>query len=147
VTVTCTGTPPKAACSGPASPVTVTQAAPFTVAISVTTMANALLIPQAPSCRLGTPWNRLPILWILPMLLMLLWRRCKQTEARVWVPRLEFAVPVLLLASVAAAVSGCGGGGTTAVSSGTPPGTYTLTVTVATSTNLTHAQQLTLIVQ
>jgi hypothetical protein len=82
------------------------------------------------------------------MLLMLQWlRRCKQTEARVWVPRLEFAVPALLLASAAAAVSGCGGAGTTTVSSGTPPGTYTLTVTVATSTNLSHALQLTLIVK
>jgi hypothetical protein len=48
---------------------------------------------------------------------------------------------------MAAAASGCGGGTTTPVNNGTPQGTYTLTVTVAASSNLTHAQQLTLIVQ
>ena len=149
LTVSCTGAPPKAACSGPASPVTVTQAAPATVAINVSTLANGILIPSAPSSRLRTPWNRLPILWVLPMLLLLLWlRRCKQKEVCFRVARPAFAVPALLLAMVVAAASGCGGGGTTTpVNNGTPLGTYTLTVTVAAPSNLTHAQQLTLIVQ
>lgn len=153
LTVNCTGAPPKATCNGPASPVTVTQAAPATVAVSVTTTANALLIPPAPSSRLRTPWNHLPILWVLPMLLVLLWlRRCKHTEAPAWAARPAFAASVLLLAIVAAGMSGCGGGGATTpppppVNNGTPPGTYTLTVTVATSSNLTHTEQLTLTVQ
>jgi len=152
VTVSCTGAPPKAMCSGPASPVTVTQAAaPATVAISVTTTANALLTPPAPSSRLRTPWNRLPILWVLPTLLMLRWLRCrKRTEARAWAARPAFAASILLLAMLGAAMSGCSGGGTTfsppPVNTGTPPGTYTLTVTAA-SGNLTHTQQLTLAVQ
>jgi len=146
LTVSCAGAPPKAMCSGPASPVTVTQVAPATVAINVSTMANGMLIPSTSSSR--SPWNRLPILWVLPMLLMLLWlRRCIQTEACSSAARPAFAVPALLLAMVAAAASGCGGGTTTPVNSGTPLGTYTLTVTVAAPSNLTHTQQLTLIVQ
>jgi hypothetical protein len=149
VTASCTGAPPKATCSGPASPVTVKQTAPAAVAISVSTIANGLLIPTPPSSRLRTPWNHLPILWVLAMLLVLLWlRRCKQTEARAWAARLAFTA-VLLLAIVAVAMSGCGGGGgstTTPVNNGTPVGSYTLTVTAA-SGNLTHTQQLTLTVQ
>ncbi len=152
VTVTCTGAPAKATCTGPGSTVPVTQAGPTLVAISVSTMTNGMLIPPAPSSRLRTPWNRLPIVWVLPMLLILLWlRRCKQTEARAWAAKPAFAVPVLLLAMAGAAASGCGGGGSTTtplpVNSGTPTGTYTLTVTVATPSNLTHSQQLTLVVQ
>lgn len=112
-------------------------------------MAKGVLIPSAPPSRLSTPWNRLQILWVLPMLFMLLWLRgCRQTEACFCAARPTFAVPALLLAMVAAAASGCGGGGTAMpVNSGTPLGTYTLTVTVAAPGNLTHAQQLTLIVQ
>jgi hypothetical protein len=86
------------------------------------------------------------------MLLMLLWlRRYKQTDARAWAASPAFAASILLLAIMSAAMSGCGGGSATTPPpppvNGTPPGTYTLTVTVATSSNLTHAQQLTLIVQ
>jgi hypothetical protein len=58
-------------------------------------------------------------------------------------------VLVLLLATTIATIGGCGGGGSTPPppsTSGTPSGTYTMTVTVA-SGNLTHTQQLTLIVQ
>jgi hypothetical protein len=84
------------------------------------------------------------------MLLVPLWlRRCEQTEARVWTARLAFAASVLLLAVTIAAIGGCGGGGgstTTTVNNGTPVGSYTLTVTAA-SGNLTHTQQLTLMVQ
>jgi hypothetical protein len=150
VTVTCMGAPAKATCS-PGSTVPVTQTGPTLVAISVSTMAMGMLIPPAPSSRLRTHWNRLPILCAVPMLLMLLWlRRRKQSEARDWAARPAFAVPVLLLAMATAAASGCGGGSTTTpppLNSGTPPGTYTLTVTAATSSNLSHTQQLTLIVQ
>jgi hypothetical protein len=84
------------------------------------------------------------------MLLALLWlRRFQQTEARAWVARPAFAALVLLLAMMGAAMNGCGGSTPTPppLMNGTPPGTYTLTVTAATSSNLTHAQQLTLVVQ
>jgi hypothetical protein len=151
VTASCTGAPPKAMCSGPTSPVTVTQAAPPTVGISVTTTANALLIPGAPSPRLRIPWNHLPILWVPPTLLILLWlQRFRQTEARATAARPAFVASALLLAMLATAMGGCAGGGSTPTpppANGTPAGTYTLTVTLVTPSNLTHAEQLTLIVK
>src|SRR6266446_4403221 len=144
VTVSCMGAPPKATCTGPTA-VTVTQAAPAAVAINVSTTANGLLIPAAP--RLRTPLNRLPILWVVSILIgLLLLRRCKQTKARVWAARLAFAAPVLLLAMMTASIGGGTNSSLPPVNTGTPPGTYTLTVTAA-SGNLTHIQQLTLTVQ
>jgi hypothetical protein len=55
---------------------------------------------------------------------------------------------VLILAMVGTAAIGCGGSTKPVLGkNGTLPGTYTLTVTAATSSNLTHEQQLTLTVQ
>jgi hypothetical protein len=150
VTVSCTGAPSKATCSGPASPVTVTQA-PAAVAINVSTIANGLLIPTPPASRLRTPWNHLPILWVLAMLLVLLWlRRCKQAAAGgriAWAARSAFAASILLFA-MGAVMSGCGGGTPPPPpppSGGTPVGTYTLTVT-ATSATSSHPISLSLTV-
>jgi len=150
VTVSCTGAPFRATCSGPASAVTVTQAGPTTVAVSVSTTANGLLIPAPRSSWPKMPWNHLPIHWVLPMLLVLLWlRRCKQTAASGRIAgagRPAFIASILLFA-MGAAMSGCGGvvGGGGGGASGTPVGTYTLTVT-ATSTTLSHSIPLSLTV-
>jgi len=153
VTVSCTGAPSNATCSGPTSPVTVTHAGPAALAISASTKANGMMIPSAPSSRLRTPWNRVPALLVLTMLLMLLaLRSLKRREGYALVPRLAFAAPILLLATAIVVMNGCGGGGSSStppppVNNGTPPGTYTLTVTGTSSGNLTHSQQLTLTVQ
>ena len=86
------------------------------------------------------------------LLLFLRLRHWNQRETRAYVVRPAFAASVLLLSLVGAAIAGCGGGSSTTTPpppiSGTPPGTYTLTVTLAASSNnITHTQQLTLIVQ
>jgi hypothetical protein len=156
VAVSCTGAPSKALCSGPASPVTVTQAGPAVVAISVSTTANELLIPSAPRSRLDRLRNQLPILWLFAMLSMLLWMLLRrQAETRgvrsLWSPKPAFTELVLLFVVTIAAISGCNGGGSSSSppppgNNGTPVGTYTLTVT-AISGNLSHTQPLTLTVQ
>ncbi len=63
------------------------------------------------------------------------------------------ALPVVVLFVAMALASGCGGGGGTPTTTPTPPtvtgtpaGTYTLSVT-AVSGNVTHVQTLTLVVQ
>jgi hypothetical protein len=92
----------------------------------------------------------LPILWVLPMLLVLLWlRRRKQTAASgriAWAARSAFAASILLFA-IGATVSGCGGavGGGGEAPRGTPVGTYALTVT-ATSGTSSHSIPLSLTV-
>jgi Big-like domain-containing protein len=161
VTVTCTGAPTKATCSAPAVPVTVTGAAPATVTITVSTTANALTLP-VPSSQPRIPLGLLPVLSAMGMLALLFWLATnKKSGLRgVALPgvrgvlawRLAYAAPALLLFLTLAFATGCGGGGggTTPPppppNNGTPPGTYSLTVT-ATSGSVSHTQQLTLTVQ
>jgi len=151
VTVSCTGAPSNSTCTGSPSPETVTSTGPAAVTISVSTKANALLIPPAPFSRLRTPWNHLSVLWVLTMLLVPLLVRClKRREGYALAPRLALTPPLLLLATAIVVMNGCGDGGSSTTpppgNNGTPPGTYTLTVT-GTSGNLTRIQKLTLTVQ
>jgi len=150
--LSCTGAPPQATCMAPTA-VSVMLGTPVTVNVVVNTRTNGLLIPTSPLSLLRNPPNRLPILWVFPVLLMLLWMLVrKQAEVRggrsTWAAWLAFVAPTLLLVMAIAAMSGCGGGSTTTtMNNGTPVGTYTLTVTATASGNLTHTQQLTLTVQ
>jgi len=162
VTVTCLGAPSEAICTAPALPVTVTQGENF-FALVVSTTAKGSLVPSAPSFRPRMPWNRLPVLCVAELLLLLLLhahtRMARHGRRSAWAARLAFATPVLLLAMTMMVFSGCNGSTTVAPAlapapaptpvaqnSGTPPGTYTLVVT-AKSGNVTHTQQLTLIVE
>ena len=110
VTITCTGAPSKASCNGPAVPVNVTGAAPTIVSVTVTTTANAMLLP-APSSRPGNPVNLLPILGPLAILLLLFWMATNKRTARLgeglaWPGKLAPAMPVLALFLAMAFVSG-----------------------------------------
>jgi PKD repeat protein len=154
VTVTCSGAPAKAACNGPATPITVTAGSSVSVPVTVTTTASAAMLPS-PVGRTAPP-----MLWLLPAAAMLAWfiggrawvaeirRRLAAFGARAtkaWKP--AFAALLLLAATVA--MTGCGGKGNTAtkpVVAGTPTGTYTLVVT-ATSGTTTRSTPLTLTVQ
>jgi PKD repeat protein len=155
VTVTCSGAPASAACNGPASPVTVAAGSSVNVPVTVTTTANAAMLPSPVGET--TP----PVLWLLPAASMLAWliggkarfvqtrRRFAGSRRKQWKP--AFAALLLLLAAIVA-MAGCGGSkGTVAtptktVVNGTPAGSYTLTVT-ATSGSTTRSTQLTLTVQ
>jgi PKD repeat protein len=153
VTITCSGAPADAACNGPASPVTVAAGSSVNVPVTVTTTANAAMLPVGKI----TP----PMLWLLPGASVLAWliggkarffqtrRRLAGSRRKQWKP--AFAALFLLLAALVA-MAGCGGTkGTTvtptkAVVNGTPAGSYTLTVT-ATSGSTTRSTPLTLNVQ
>jgi hypothetical protein len=126
------------------------------VDITVSSTANALLFP-VPLSRPGNPQvNLLPILGPLAILLLLFWiatskRTARLGEGHAWPGKLAHAMPALALCLAMVLVSGCGGGGGTTPPppppvTGTPPGTYTLTVT-AVAGSVTHTQQLTLTIQ
>ncbi|HKF20593.1 MAG TPA: PKD domain-containing protein [Candidatus Angelobacter sp.] len=153
VTITCSGAPTSAACNGPASPLTVAAGSSVSVPVTVTTTANAAMLP------LPVGKTAPPMLWLLPGASVLAWliggkarfvqtrRRFAGSSTRQWKP--AFAALLLLLA-VIVAMAGCGGSkGSTAtkpVVNGTPVGAYTLTVT-ATSGSTTRSAPLTLNVQ
>jgi PKD repeat protein len=152
VTITCTGAPTKAACSGPASPITVTPGASANVPITVSTTASAGLLP-APQGKTNPP-----MLWLLPVVSMAAWffgskklfmavkRLLSGSGRRAWKP--AFVAPLLLLAC-GTVMTGCGSASSNTTKptvSGTPAGTYTLVVT-ATSGSTTRSTQLTLTVQ
>jgi YVTN family beta-propeller protein len=159
LTATCAQAPPKAVCTGPASPVTVTHSAPATLAISVSTTANGSAIPLGPSLWFRQPTNRFPIVWVFALLLAFLWMfACSHARTR----RLRrplaspaIAAAVLLFALAAAAITGCNGGSMSSpppVANGTPAGAYTLVVTITANqpvggATLSHTQQLVLTVQ
>jgi len=116
VTLTCTGAPTEATCSFPGGTtpiVSATVASQFTVSLSTTARSMTFLSPAAP--MLG-PW-----LWTMAFVGFVFLTAVIRSKRPAL--RLIRALPLLLL------VSACGGGGSTSItSSGTPPGTYSLTV-------------------
>jgi len=136
VSLSCTGVPQASSCTvNPTSfqlgLTTLIGTSPQPVTVSVTTTAY-----QASSVAKITaiPWYTLAA--VPAMLLSFRTRR----ELRRWLLLVVVSTLSLLAFS-------CGGGSTPPPPKGTPPGTYTLTVTgAATSTKSAHSAQLTLIV-
>jgi hypothetical protein len=97
------------------------------------------------------PWNRIPVLFLVMGILYLVYWASKRREfpygrriaAR---PVFAAALTILLLTTI---ITGCSGlvaqNAKSTNTNGTPAGTYTLVVT-ATSGNLTHVTNLTLVV-
>jgi len=154
VSFTCAGAPPEAVCSVSPGTVTTNESSDTKVSVSVSTTARSmtaphdLLPPPPPSSSTPLVW-RAALMAILAGTMLRLFGRPRSA------PPMRLALPTALLfaASVATiSMVGCGGGGSTSSpppKSGTPAGTYTLTVTgtlTSDSTTLTHSMTLTLTV-
>jgi trimeric autotransporter adhesin len=154
VTFTCSGAPTAAVCSVPTTAVAVTAGTPAAVAVTVTTTARGLLMPQSqPATRMQPPAaiQMLP-LSVLAMLLLIatLLATTQSPAGRLRVARVALSACLVLMPIAAATLLvGCGGGSgstTPPPVTGTPAGTYTVVVT-ATSGSQTATTNLTLIVQ
>lgn len=160
VTMGCSGAPPLATCSISPSSVSLNGSSTASVTVSVATTAGSTAMPRDPgfprSPRTGERWFLiLSTLYVLAILGLLdTSRRLHRpgTTRRNRAAPSGFANPawsalLLLLLSVAS----CGGGSSTVGSNpGTPPGTYTLTVTGASSSGsgtVQHSITLTLTVR
>jgi hypothetical protein len=125
------------------SPVTLDGSGATNITVTVTTTAATAGLTDPTG---GTPAGRL--FWI-----GMLWAVSAGFAA--WVRThnkklLSLAWSFVLLACLGSLMAGCGGGGHTSGSPGTPVGTYILTVTGTSSpgsVTLSHSTQLTLVVQ
>jgi len=153
VTVSCVGTIPGGNCTS--SPGSFTLNAPVTVTTTVATSkpSNAMLLPPAPVGPLGQgrlPRNLDPLRVLVQALLafaaLLLFVLAARRRRSSWL----VATAALFLIAVVSGVSGCAGGsgnpGIIGPTTGTPAGTYTVTVVVKTSSGATRSQTLTIIV-
>ena len=142
VSLTCTGVPSAAACRISPASLTLDGTEPVQATVTITTTARSSSSPMTspPRNPLGAgPWTRhaLPMQLVGVLALAILASLALGRRRQIW---LGLGL-TLLLASLWVA---CGGGGER-VARGTPPGTYTLTVTTS-SACLTHNIKLTLIV-
>lgn len=138
VTLACSGAPSLATCGISPNPVTPgASAAPFIVTVS--TMAPSLLVPRMQTPRFPPlPIDSLALL-VAVLLLLLAFRPPSFSGRRA----LLSSLGLILFALVC--LAGCNGGSSGPKNPGTPPGTYTLTVT-GTANGENHALKLTLTV-
>jgi hypothetical protein len=139
VNLSCGTLPAKLSCS--VSPASVTQDGtnPKTATVMIGTVLNSAL-PAAPPVP---QFPRYPVaLSVCGLLAVLLFAARQQTNPA---PRRAFLVAALLVA--ACGIGSCNGGGSSAGSSGTTPGTYPITLTgVSAAGALTHSTTLTVTV-
>ena len=156
ISFTCTGAPSEAACTVSPSSLTLSSSS-TNVTVKVTTTAPSVgaLRPNplpAPGPVQSWPW----LLWTVALAALGSLARATRGRVQPGVGRsraglVTFAALLLVMGAMAACGGGGGGGGPAPQSSfGTPPGTYTLTVTgtcTSGSTNLSNSINLTLQVQ
>ena len=150
VGLTCTGAPTNATCSAATSPIVVKSGTHAAATVTINTTANTMMLPVLD----GKPMSliRIPmLLLVLGVLYSFCWasKRSGNPYRRRIGARLAFAAPAMILMLALTTISGCSGlvaqNTKPPVANGTPAGTYSLVVT-ATSGNLTHVTNLTLVV-
>jgi len=145
VVLTCAGAPPAASCFVSPSSTVLDGASSAQATVTVTTTARSVGIPPAdgfPDPPSPKVWGRHPalqqLLWLLALTMMgslVVFRR-----------RLGLGLSLALTMLLVLLWTACGGGGNSRLPSGTPAGTYTLTVTATTSGGPSHLVKVTLIV-
>jgi sugar lactone lactonase YvrE len=153
VTFACTGAPTAATCNAPAS-TPLTANTPAAVSVTVATTARGMLVPQSvPATRMQPPVaiRMLPLSALAMLLLIATLLAATQTPTgRLRFARVALSACLVLMPITAATlIAGCGGGSSSTTPppvTGTPAGTYMITVT-ATSGSTTANTQLTLVVQ
>jgi hypothetical protein len=144
VTFSCSGAPNLSTCSVAPSSMTLSGTSSSTATVTVTTTASSGVSTRMLS---GPPsnWTLMALLGTLGLLVSAAWAGLRQRPLRRFVPY-GFALLILLAVST---MQGCESS-THNGSGGTPPGSYSLTVTgtfTSGATTLTHTSKLTLNVQ
>jgi Abnormal spindle-like microcephaly-assoc'd, ASPM-SPD-2-Hydin/Beta-propeller repeat len=147
VALSCAGAPAQAGCSVSPNSLAVNGTTPSQFTVSVTTTARSIAAPWTKPLA-SQPFGTVPV--ALAMLLLMLAIAAMLTLLMARRPKLAFIIPAAM-ALIAVSLAGCGGGGGTSATpppptvTGTPAGTYTLTVT-GTAGGATRNVALTLIV-
>jgi hypothetical protein len=152
VALTCTGAPAMSTCTVTPSTVSMNGAA-VPVAVTVATVARSHALTPLPGFTVPGNINYLLIAMVF-LLFGIASKLNTQRRRRIYVnvPAIV-PVPIAAIAALLCVVltqSSCGGGGTSAGTSGTQAGTYTVSVTATStsnSTTVTHKTNLTLVVQ
>lgn len=145
VALTCSGAPAGSTCSLSSNSVTLNGSNPTSITVTANTAGTSASLGPGdfPSGR-----NRFT-LWLSVLALLGLLQLCASRHGNRRSTSLSL-LALLCLLSVTTILSGCGGGSTNTSGGGTPAGSYNLTVTGtfrSGSSTLTHAANLTLIVQ